>query len=100
MTSPFDAFAAYEAANGLAEGFIRGVNATNPDTNAWACLERGQIGRDEFGRRFEAEALAAGGVVDAGAIVDLLRGQLRPAMVEALRRCHERLRTALVTNNF
>src|ERR1039458_1678986 len=100
MTGPFDAFAHYEAAQGLPEGFIRRVNATNPHTNAWACLERGQIDRDEFCRRFEAEALEAGGVVNAGAIVDLLRGQLRPAMVEALRRCHDRLRTALVTNNF
>src|ERR1019366_3937828 len=100
MTGPFDAFARYEADQGLPEGFIRRINATNPDTNAWACLERGTIGRDEFCARFEAEALAAGGVVDAGAIVDRLGGQLRPAMVEALRRCHDRLRTALVTNNF
>jgi len=100
VTGPFDAFSQYEAGQGLPEGFIRRLNATNPDTNAWACLERGQIDRDEFCRRFETEALAAGGVVDAGAIVDLLRGQVRPAMVEALRRCHDRLRTALVTNNF
>jgi len=100
MTGPFDAFSQYEAAEGLPDGFIRRLNATNADTNAWACLERGQIDRDEFCRRFEAEALEAGGVVDAGAIVDLLSGQLRPTMVEALRRCHDRLRTALVTNNF
>jgi putative hydrolase of the HAD superfamily len=100
MTGPFDAFARYEVDHGLPEGFIRRINATDPDTNAWACLERGNIGRDEFCRRFEAEALAAGEIVDAGAIVDLLGGQLRPAMVEALRRCHDRLRTALVTNNF
>jgi putative hydrolase of the HAD superfamily len=100
MTGPFDAFSQYEAAQGLPEGFIRRLNATNPDTNAWACLERGHIDRDEFCRRFEAEALELGGVVNAGAIVDLLGGQLRPAMVEALRRCHDRLRTALVTNNF
>jgi putative hydrolase of the HAD superfamily len=100
MTGPFDAFARYEADHGLPEGFIRQVNATDPDTNAWACLERGDISRHEFCRRFEAEAVAAGGVVNAGAIVDLLGGQLRPSMVEALRRCHDRLRTALVTNNF
>src|ERR1039458_3460892 len=55
MTGPFDAFSQYEAAQGLPEGFIRRVNATNPHTNAWACLERGQIDRDEFCRRFEAE---------------------------------------------
>jgi putative hydrolase of the HAD superfamily len=100
MTGPFEAFARYEEDHGLSDGFIRRINATNPDTNAWACLERGTIGRDEFCARFEAEAHAAGGVVDAGEIVDLLGGELRPAMVEALRRCHGRLRTALVTNNF
>ncbi len=100
MSGPFEAFSRYERENGLPEGFIRQLNASNPDTNAWACLERGTIGHGEFCERFEAEARAAGGVVDAGAVVGLLRGQLRPGMVEALRRCHERLRTALVTNNF
>jgi putative hydrolase of the HAD superfamily len=100
MSGLFEAFAQYEQHHGLPDGFIRQLNATNPDSNAWACLERGTIGRDEFCLRFEAEAHAAGGVVDARAVVGLLRGQLRPAMVEALRRCHERLRTALVTNNF
>jgi putative hydrolase of the HAD superfamily len=100
MTGPFEAFSRYERDNGLPDGFIRRINATDPDTNAWACLERGTIGREEFCARFEDEARAAGGAVDAAAIVDLLRGELRPAMVEALRRCHRRLRTALVTNNF
>jgi putative hydrolase of the HAD superfamily len=100
LTGPFEAFAAYERENGLPEGFIRRVNSTNPDTNAWASLERGEIDRTEFARRFEAEAEAAGGAVDAAAILARLAGRLRPAMVEALRRCHERLGTALVTNNF
>jgi putative hydrolase of the HAD superfamily len=100
VTGPFEAFSFYERAHGLPDGFIRSVNATNPDTNAWAGLERGEIDRDEFVRRFEAEARAAGATVDAAAVLGLLAGQLRPTMVEALRRCHERLRTALVTNNF
>jgi putative hydrolase of the HAD superfamily len=99
-TSPFDAFRAYEAANGLAPGFIRRLNATNPDTNAWARLERSEVSTNEFGALFEAEARAAGGRVEAVAVLAALRGQLRPAMVEAVRRCHERLQTALLTNNF
>ena len=33
-TSPFDAFASYEQRSGLPEGFIRSLNATDPDTNA------------------------------------------------------------------
>ena len=99
-TSPFDAFDAYEAANGLERGFIRRLNATNPDTNAWARLERSEVTPEEFAALFEAEAEAAGGRVDAWAVLGALRGELRPAMVEAVRRCHSKLRTALVTNNF
>ena len=99
-TSPFDAFDAYEAANGLERGFIRRLNATNPDSNAWARLERSEVTPEEFAALFEAEAVAAGGQVDAWAVLAALRGELRPAMVEAVRRCHSKLRTALVTNNF
>src|ERR1700727_3362245 len=94
-TSPFDAFAAYESANSLTPGFIRRLNSTNPDTNAWAGLERGELSIDEFAERFEAEAAASGAVVDARAVLEQLGGQLRPAMVEALRRCHAKLKTGL-----
>jgi putative hydrolase of the HAD superfamily len=99
--SPFDAFARYERKEGLPEGFLRKVNANNPDTNAWALLERGAIDLDEFVGRFEAEADAAGagGRVDGHAVVALLEGQVRPAMVDAVRRCRRHLKTALVTNN-
>jgi putative hydrolase of the HAD superfamily len=99
-TSPFDAFAVYESANSLPPGFIRGLNSTNPDSNAWAALERGEVTLDEFAILFEVEAVRAGATVDARAIVDQLSGELRPAMVEALRRCHETLKTGLLTNNF
>ncbi|HET9075511.1 MAG TPA: HAD family hydrolase, partial [Acidimicrobiales bacterium] len=99
-TSPFDAFAAYEAAHGLEPGFIRRINATDPDTNAWARLERSEVGAEEFAALFEAEAAAAGGRVDAMEILAMLRGQLRPEMVEAVRRCHQKFKTALLTNNF
>jgi putative hydrolase of the HAD superfamily len=99
-TSPFDAFSAYERDHGLPPGFIRRLNATNPDTNAWAQLERGELPVDDFAARFEAEAIAAGASLDAHAVLAGLQGQLRPTMVEALRRCHERLKTGLLTNNF
>ena len=42
-TSPFEAFAHLEAERGLPAGFIRRVNAINPDDNAWARLERSEI---------------------------------------------------------
>lgn len=35
-TSPFDGFARYERERGLPTDFLRRLNATNPDTNAWA----------------------------------------------------------------
>jgi putative hydrolase of the HAD superfamily len=100
LSSPFEAFARYEAERGLPEGFIRRVNATNPDTNAWAQLERREITLDEFCERFEAEAADAGHRLDAREVLALLDGELRPEMVEAVRRCSERLLTGLLTNNF
>jgi putative hydrolase of the HAD superfamily len=100
LSSPFEAFAAYERDHGLPEGFIRQVNATDPDTNAWARLERSQVDRDEFCTLFEIEARALGHEVDGAAIIGCLHGEVRPAMVEAVRRCGERLKTGLLTNNF
>jgi putative hydrolase of the HAD superfamily len=100
LTSPFEAFSRYEAEHGLPDGFIRRLNATNPDTNAWAHLERSDVSFDEFCDLFEAEAVAAGGRLDAREVMPLLAGELRPAMVDAVRRCHERLKTAMLTNNW
>ncbi|HSS08649.1 MAG TPA: HAD-IA family hydrolase [Acidimicrobiales bacterium] len=100
LSSPFDAFSRYEQHHGLPVGFIRGLNAANPDINAWAHLERGDISFDDFCDRFESEARDAGGRVDARQVMALLSGEVRPEMVEALRRCHERLKTGLLTNNF
>ena len=100
LTSPFEAFARYETDNGLPPGLIRQLNATDPDTNAWARLERSEVDLAGFAELFEAEAAAAGHRVDGLAVLAMLAGQLRPEMVEALRRCHERLSTALLTNNF
>jgi len=101
LSSPFEAFAHYEQANGLPDGALRTINATNPDDNAWAHLERSDVSLAEFCERFEAEASALGFAVDARAVLALLAGELRPVMVEALRRIHEspRFATALLTNN-
>jgi putative hydrolase of the HAD superfamily len=97
---PWEAFAGYERENSLPEGFVRGINTANPDSNAWARLERGEVGLDEFCDLFECEALLAGGKVDARALIACLGGSIRPAMLEAVRRCHGRFRTGLLTNNF
>jgi putative hydrolase of the HAD superfamily len=99
-SSPFEAFERYEQEQGLPSGFIRRVNATDPDTNAWAHRERGQLDVDGFARAFEAEGLRLGEQVDGRAVLALLGGDVRPAMVDAVRRCSERFETACVTNNF
>jgi putative hydrolase of the HAD superfamily len=61
LSSPFEAFNRYEAELGLPRDFIRRVNATNPDHNAWAQMERGEIDMQRFADLFEAEARALGG---------------------------------------
>src|SRR3954465_15429988 len=100
LPNPFEAFNRYEEQYGLPRNFIRTLNATNPDTNAWSKLERSEVDFEEFCRLFEAEAEAAGGKLDAMEVMPLLAGEVRPQMVEAVRRCHERLKTALLTNNW
>ena len=100
LSSPFEAFAAFERERGLPVDFLRTVNATNPDTNAWAALERSEVTLEEFGRRFADESKALGHEVDGGDVLALLQGRLRPRMVEAVRRCSQRLVTGLLTNNF
>jgi len=98
--SPFDAFARYERAHDLPAGFIRKVNTTNHLDNAWARLERNEVGFEEFCDAFEAEARSAGGTVDARRLFATFTGALRPDMVEAVARCHEQFKTGLLTNNF
>jgi putative hydrolase of the HAD superfamily len=100
LSSPFDAFNRYEDDVGLPRDTIRQLNATAPDTNAWARLERGALTVDEFGAAFEVEAAGAGFEVDPNRVLAALNGEPRPEMVEALRRCGHRFRTALLTNNF
>lgn len=99
--SPMAAFAAYEAEAGLPDGLIRRLNSTDPDTNAWARHERGELDAAGFRAAFEAEAAAAGHRVDAGRVLAALEwGGLRPEMVAAVRRLRDAgLPVALLSNN-
>lgn len=100
-TSPFEAFARYERENGLPEGFIRGLNADNHHSNAWARLERNEVVFDEFCALYEAEADTAGHRIDARAVLACLSGDVRPEMVAALRAIRSAgLKQACLTNNF
>jgi putative hydrolase of the HAD superfamily len=100
LSSPFEAFNAFEQRNDLPRDFIRTINSTNPDANAWARFERSEVAFDQFCDLFEAECREAGYEVAARELMPLLAGEIRPAMVEAVRRCRERLVTACLTNNW
>jgi len=98
-SSPFEAFNRYEAEHGLPKDFIRGVNATNPDVNAWARFERNELTLDAFDKIFADEAEARGHRVPGRDVIGLLSGTVRPSMVEALRRCKARVKVGCITNN-
>lgn len=100
-TSPFQAFDRYEQDHGLPTGVIRRVNSANPDDNAWARFERREVDTDGFVALFEAEARTLGYEINGKAVLDLVAGEVRPAMVEAVERIKAAgLITACLTNNF
>lgn len=100
LSSPFEAFNRFEERNTLPRDFIRLINSTNPDTNAWARFERSEVPFDKFCDLFEAECREQGYEVAARELMPLLAGEIRPAMVEAVSRCRDRLVTACLTNNW
>jgi putative hydrolase of the HAD superfamily len=100
LSSPFDAFLQYEAKKGLPQAFLRKVNATNPDTNAWALLERNEVSPRDFNDLFMAESTALGHPVPGSDVLALLAGEIRPAMVQALDTVKAAgYRMACLTNN-
>lgn len=100
LSSPFEAFARYETSVGLPVGLIRSLNATNPDTNAWAQFERSDVTLDEFCALFEAEAAAQGHSVEGRRVMAALHGEIRPRMVNAVRTCKAAgFKVACLTNN-
>jgi putative hydrolase of the HAD superfamily len=82
--SPFEAFNRLEEERGLPRDFIRRVNAADPDGNAWARFERAEIDAASFDRLFADEALKFGHELDGEAVLAVLAGAVRPAMVAAL----------------
>lgn len=98
-TSPFEAFNRFEAQRSLPEDFIRTINATNPETNAWAQFESSAISLQEFDTAFAIEAAAKGHEVMGSEVVALLSGDVRPRMVEMLKLCKANFSVACITNN-
>jgi putative hydrolase of the HAD superfamily len=98
-SSPFEAFARFEAERALPAGLLRRVNAANHHDNAWARFERAELDLDAFDALFAAESLALGAEVRGRDVLPLLSGDLRPEMVEALKRVKTRFKTGCITNN-
>ncbi|MBK8374077.1 HAD-IA family hydrolase [Sphingorhabdus sp.] len=99
-SSPFDAFNRMEAERGLPHNFVRQVNASNPDSNAWAKFERAEINGTAFDALFAAEAEALGHSLDGASVLACLSGDVRPAMVTALDRLKEEgFGLGCITNN-
>jgi putative hydrolase of the HAD superfamily len=98
-TSPFEAFTRFEKERGLPVDIIRRTNAANHWENAWAKFERAEVDIETFDKLFAAESLALGAEVRGKHVLPLLSGDLRPEMVEALRRVAARFKTGCITNN-
>ena len=98
-SSPFEAFARFETERGLPADIIRRTNAANHLENAWAKFERAEVDIETFDQLFAAESLALGAEVRGRDVLPLLAGDLRPEMVEALRRIKSRFKTGCITNN-
>lgn len=99
-SGPWESFARYERQSDLPEGLIRRINSTNPDANAWARFEKGEVDVAGFAELFRAEARAMGYDVDPHAILASLGGETCVEMIEAVRFCASRYKTAALTNNF
>jgi putative hydrolase of the HAD superfamily len=98
-SSPFDAFTRFETERGLPIDIIRRTNAANHLENAWAKFERAEVDIDTFDKLFATESLALGAEVRGRDVLPLLQGDLRPEMVEALKRIKAQFKTGCITNN-
>jgi len=100
LSSPFEAFNRFERDAGLPTDFIRSVNATNADHNAWARLERSEIDVEAFDLLFAEESARSGHRVRGKDVLALLSGEVRTEMVTALDRVIAAgYLTACLTNN-
>lgn len=98
-SSPFEAFTRFETERGLPVDIIRRTNAANHLENAWAKFERAEVDIDAFDRLFAEESRALGAEVRGRDVLPLLQGDLRPEMVEALKRIKAQFKTGCITNN-
>lgn len=98
--SPFEAFNRLEEERGLPRDFVRRVNSADPDDNAWAKFERAEIDAAAFDTLFAEEARALGHELEGEAVLAVIAGAVRPAMVATLDTLKaEGRRIGCITNN-
>lgn len=98
-SSPFEAFNRFENEQGLPKNFLRTVNSTNPDVNAWAKFERSELSTDQFDTLFLEESTALGHAVGGNQVIQLLSGEIRPHVVAALKKISQDYKCVCLTNN-
>ena len=98
-SSPFESFNRFEVSNQLPKNFLRTVNSTNPDNNAWAKLEKTEVNIEEFNDLFLEESKALGHPVPGKEVIALLKGEVRQEMIKALNAIKGKMIQACLTNN-
>ena len=98
-SSPFETFNRFEASNQLPKNFLRTMNSTNPDNNAWAKLEKTEVNIEEFSDLFLEESKALGHPVPGKEVIALLKGEVRQEMINALKVIKGKMIQACLTNN-
>ena len=98
-SSPFESFNRFEVSNQLPKNFLRTVNSTNPDNNAWAKLEKTEVNIEEFSDLFLEESKALGHPVPGKEVIALLKGEVRQEMIKALNAIKGKMIQACLTNN-
>jgi len=100
-SSPFEAFNSFEEDNDIPKDFIRKVNSTNPNENAWAQLEQSKISLDEFDSLFAKESKKLGKEIQGHEVLSLLQGEIRPKIIQAIKKFKSLgFLQACLTNNF
>lgn len=106
VPGPFTGFREVAHRAGISSDAVREINSMDPDTNAWACAERGELSPDEFVDRFEQEARDLGYALSGQSVLDVLtamtpaRSAASVAMLDAVDHCRRRgLKLGVITNN-
>jgi putative hydrolase of the HAD superfamily len=83
--SPIEGFKLLEEKHGYDKGLITNINMNNPNDNAWAKSERGEIDIHTFLEEFEKEALEIGQKIDAREILQQLYGSMRENIINKIK---------------